>query len=60
MRGLPVTFILFVFLLLYVIQNSESETRKSGDYIIYMGAASSDKSTGNDHHVEVLSTMLKR
>ncbi|XP_056844515.1 subtilisin-like protease SBT5.1 isoform X1 [Raphanus sativus] len=60
MRGLPVTFILFVFLLLSVIQNSESETRKSGDYIIYMGAASSDKSTGNDHHVEVLSTMLKR
>ncbi|KAF8113711.1 hypothetical protein N665_0046s0059 [Sinapis alba] len=60
MRGLILIFILFVFLLLSVIQKCESETSKSGDYIIYMGAASSDESTGNDYHVELLSTMLKR
>ncbi|KAL0699752.1 hypothetical protein Bca4012_055874 [Brassica carinata] len=59
-RGLIVIFILFVFLLLSVIQKCESEIGKSEDYIIYMGAASSDESTGNDYHVELLSTMLKR
>lgn len=58
-RFLTVIFIFFVFLLLSVIQNCESETSKSGDYIIYMGAASSDDTTGNDH-VELMSTMLKR
>ncbi|XP_013653455.1 subtilisin-like protease SBT5.1 [Brassica napus] len=57
-RCLRATFILFVFLL--VIQNCESETSKSGDYIIYMGAASADESTGNDHHIDLMSTMLKR
>ncbi|CAF1982366.1 BnaCnng55400D [Brassica napus] len=39
---------------------SECETSTSGDYIIYMGAASSDESTGNDHHIELMSTMLKQ
>ncbi|ESQ34780.1 hypothetical protein EUTSA_v10006858mg [Eutrema salsugineum] len=54
-----VNFIFFLFLFLSVIQNCESETRNSGDYIIYMGAASSDGSTGNDH-VELLSSLFKR
>ncbi|CAA7044655.1 unnamed protein product [Microthlaspi erraticum] len=58
-RFSTVTVIFFVFLLLSAIQNCESETSKSGDYIIYMGAASSDESTGNDH-VGLMSTMLKR
>ncbi|CAH2036747.1 unnamed protein product [Thlaspi arvense] len=58
-RCFTVTFLLFTFLLLSVIQNCESEASKSGDYIIYMGAASSDSSTGNDH-VELMSSMLKR
>lgn len=57
MKCLTVTVIFFVFLFLSVI--CESETSKSGDYIIYMGAASSDGSTDNDH-VELLSSMLKR
>ncbi|CAL9215630.1 unnamed protein product [Arabidopsis halleri] len=57
MKCLTLTVIFFVFLFLSVI--CESETSKSGDYIIYMGAASSDGSTDNDH-VELLSSMLKR
>ncbi|KFK44142.1 hypothetical protein AALP_AA1G220500 [Arabis alpina] len=59
-RCVTITYNFFVFLLLLsVIQNCESETSKSRDYIIYMGAATSDGSTGNDH-VELLSSMLKR
>ncbi|EOA37398.1 hypothetical protein CARUB_v10011271mg [Capsella rubella] len=59
MRCLTVTVIIFLFLFLSVVQNCKSETSKSGDYIIYMGAASSDGSTDNDH-VELLSSMFKR
>ncbi|KAG7592359.1 Peptidase S8/S53 domain superfamily [Arabidopsis thaliana x Arabidopsis arenosa] len=59
MRCLTVTVIFVMFLFLSVIQNCKSETSKSGDYIIYMGAASSDDSTDNDH-VELLSSMLQR
>ncbi|XP_010477248.1 PREDICTED: subtilisin-like protease SBT5.1 [Camelina sativa] len=58
-RCLTVTIIFMMYLFLSVIQNCKSEISKSGDYIIYMGAASSDGSTDNDH-VELLSSMLKR
>ncbi|AAF79898.1 Contains similarity to p69c gene from Lycopersicon esculentum gb/Y17277 and is a member of subtilase family PF/00082 [Arabidopsis thaliana] len=59
MRCLTITIMFFMFFFLSVIQKCKSETSKSGDYIIYMGAASSDGSTDNDH-VELLSSLLQR